>query len=101
MNVPLRLWIACAGLAAILVGGYVASGPLEQLFLALPGIDKVAHVTFHCALFACVRAIASSSGAPTRLRSPIAAVVVLVVASMDEVVQTFIPSRSVEIEDIV
>jgi hypothetical protein len=101
MSVPPRLWIACAGLAAILIGGYAASGALEQLFLALPGIDKVAHVIFHCALFVCVRAIVSTSGAPARLQSPIAAVTVLAVALIDEVVQTIIPSRSVELEDLV
>jgi Tfp pilus assembly protein PilF len=101
MSVPPRLWIACAGLAAILVGGYAASGALEQLFLALPGIDKVAHVIFHCALFICVHAMVSTSGAPARLQSPIAAVAVLAVAVIDEVVQSIIPSRSVELEDLV
>jgi hypothetical protein len=101
MSVPPRLWIACAGLAAILIGGYIASGPLEQLFFALPGIDKVAHVVFHCALFVCVRAMVSTTAAPARLQSPIAAATVLAVAVMDEVVQTIIPSRSVELEDLV
>jgi len=101
MSVPPRLWLACAGLAAILVVGYVASGTLERLFLTVPGIDKVAHVVFHCALFACVRAIASASGVPTRLRSPLAAITVLAVAAMDELIQTMIPGRSVEVEDLV
>ena len=101
MSASLRPWIACAGLAAILVVGYVANGTLERLFLTVPGIDKVAHVMFHCALFVCVRAIASTSGVPMRLQSPIAAVTVLAVAAIDELVQTMIPGRSVEVEDVI
>ena len=101
MRLSPRLWIWFGGLAAILLVGYLASSTLEQLFLALPGTDKVAHVMFHGALFACARAIASSLGVPPRLRSSIAAVAGLAVAAVDELVQAFLPSRSVEMEDLI
>jgi hypothetical protein len=96
-----RFWIVCAALAAILVGADVQSRWLEQVFLAFPGIDKIAHVTFHCILFACVRAIASNSSAPPRFLTPIAVVVGLTVAALDESIQALVPSRSVEVEDLI
>ena len=101
MRLSPRLWIWFGGLVAILLVGYLASRALEQLFLALPGTDKVAHVMFHCALFACVRASASSLGVPLRLQTPVAVVAGMAVAVVDELVQSFIPSRSVEMGDLI
>jgi tetratricopeptide (TPR) repeat protein len=90
-----------SGLLLGLFGANLISGQLNAFFLAFPGIDKVLHFGFHALLFPVLRALAASvSRTPTgRTRAAFAAG--LVVAVSDEAVQSFWPSRSVELADVV
>ncbi len=98
-----RGWLA--GAAAVMLAGLVAanlvSGPLNGLFLRLPGIDKVLHVTFYLVLFILVRALAGTTGASTARQTQVAAIVGVLTGAADELLQGFTPSRTVEAADLV
>jgi Tfp pilus assembly protein PilF len=93
--------LAAAGLVAAMFAGNLVGGTLNRLFLALPGIDKVLHVTFHVVLFVCLRTLAASMGVRPDLRDRVAIVAGLVLAVADELVQGLVSTRSVELADVV
>jgi Tfp pilus assembly protein PilF len=86
-----------AGLAIDLASGRW----LNQVFLAMPGIDKVTHVVFFGALFVCLRQILDGRGVPPRWRTPVAAGTALLVGTFVELMQGVWASGSVEAADLV
>jgi Tfp pilus assembly protein PilF len=89
------------GLVVVLAADIASGRLLNQLFLAMPGIDKVAHVVFFGALFACVRTVADAAGVPPRWHSGTAAAAALLFGSLLEVVQGVAKSGSMDGADLV
>jgi tetratricopeptide (TPR) repeat protein len=93
------LWIA------ILVGGALSAnlvgGPLNRLFLAMPGVDKVLHVGFQVLLFVFVRQLATTAGATGQTPAILAAGIGVAVSLVDELLQSLTWSRIPEAADLV
>jgi Tfp pilus assembly protein PilF len=97
-------WVPYAlvgGLALVLVVDLASGRLLNQLFLAMPGIDKVGHVVFFGALFACVRHVAAAAGVSPRWHTATAAGASLLFGSILEVLQGVADSGSMDGADLV
>ncbi len=93
-----RLAVAFALLLAVLVLADLVGGPMNDLFLRFPGIDKVAHFSFHVVFFVVVRSLAVTILAG-QSATWLAVAIGLVVAGGDELIQGFVATRNMEIED--
>jgi Tfp pilus assembly protein PilF len=98
MTMRARLALGCMLTMAVLVVANLMGGPMNQLFLMLPGIDKVVHFTFHVLLFILLRTFAVTI-VPDRWVTPLAAGLGLVIAGGDELVQGLVSTRNMELGD--
>jgi Tfp pilus assembly protein PilF/uncharacterized protein YfiM (DUF2279 family) len=94
-----RMLAAVGVLAGLLFAANLFGAQLNRLFMALPGVDKVLHVSFFAILFVAARAAAAARVAVPRTQALLALVAGLVLATADELFQGLTSSRSVEAAD--
>jgi Tfp pilus assembly protein PilF/VanZ family protein len=98
MTIRTRLALGCILLMVLLILANLVGGPMNQLFLMLPGIDKVGHFAFYVSLFVLLRALAATL-VPDSWATPLAAGVGLAIGGGDELIQGVVSTRNTELGD--
>jgi tetratricopeptide (TPR) repeat protein len=88
-------------LIAVMFGLNLFSSEVNQLLLAVPGIDKILHVVLFGVLFAALRAVSGSFVPNSAGQTGLAFAAGMVIGLGDELVQSLSPHRSVEVADLV
>jgi tetratricopeptide (TPR) repeat protein len=93
--------LGLTALIAVLFGVNLFGSQVNQLLLALPGIDKILHLVFFAILFPGLRAVTGRFVTNSATQTMVAGVAGVLIALSDELVQSFSPYRSVEVADLI
>ena len=93
--------VGIGGIAILVLLQNLLGSELNTLFLKMPGIDKVLHITEYLLIVVCVHALAGRSTRNETARVRLAVGAAILIAILDESIQRLVVSRSVEAFDLV
>ena len=96
-----RFIAGIVGILTVILSGNLFGDQLNELFLKLPGIDKVLHVVAYAVVVVVIHTLAGRLSLSANARAALAAIAGGLLAIVDESAQRLVAARSVEQMDLV